>query len=247
MRATLWLFLALLAALPASGEVTRAGTLLYLNRCSGGCSFVPGTDSSIDDRSSLVSSTSAISSYLWGNESFDEVVACVRDMYAPFDVSVTDSDPGPVPHLEIVVAGYPGEIGLGAGTGNVAPFTCGFVENGVAFAFANLYGDARQSICESAAQASASLGGLDHAYSCPDTMTFLFGCGPKSFTDADVSCGQFEARTCGCGGSTQNSYQTLLGLYGADPVYVPEPHHLLQLGCAALTLALLARRRVGRR
>jgi cysteine-rich repeat protein len=202
-------------------EPQHAGTLLYLNRCSGGCSFAPGIDNSIDDRSSLVSSISSISPYLWGDASFEEVLECVRDMYAPFGVTVIHSDPGAVPHLEIVVAGYPDEIGLGAGTGNVAPFSCGFVENGVAFAFANLYGDARQSICESAAQASGSLVGLDHAYSCPDTMTYLSGCGPKGFTDADVPCGEFGARTCACGGITQNSYQSLLGLYGASSLAVP--------------------------
>ncbi|MBA2538440.1 MAG: hypothetical protein H0V17_02290 [Deltaproteobacteria bacterium] len=45
-------------------------------------------------------------------------------------------------------------------------------------------------------------------------MTFLSGCGEKSFTDAEVPCGESEARACNCGGNTQNSYAYLADLLG---------------------------------
>jgi cysteine-rich repeat protein len=139
------------------------------------------------------------------------------DLYAPFGVTIVDADPGAVPHLELAIAGDPADLGFGSVGGN-SPFNCSFVDNGIAFAFANIFGDNPRAICEQAAQVSGSLAGLDHEFSCPDVMTFLSGCGDKSFTDADAQCGEFQARACACGGSTQNSFQTLSGLYGPGPV-----------------------------
>lgn len=67
-------------------------------------------------------------------------------------------------------------------------------------------------------------------------MTFLSGCGDKSFLDANVSCGEFEAHNCTCGGSTQNSFQHLLST-------LPEPGAAAGAVTALLVLAGLRRRR----
>lgn len=87
----------------------------------------------------------------------------------------------------------------------------------MAFAFANAYSEDAQAICTAAAQVAAATFGLDHEHYCPDVMTFLTGCGDKSFTDHEAPCGAFEERDCACGGSTQNSYRKLLELLGPAP------------------------------
>ena len=56
--------------------------------------------------------------------------------------------------------------------------------------------------------------GLDHGYLCKDTMTYLSGCGNKSFVDKDVRCGEKKARDCADGKPTQNSYRRLLSVLG---------------------------------
>lgn len=46
-------------------------------------------------------------------------------------------------------------------------------------------------------------------------MTYLTGCGAKTFHDTDASCGEFSPRGCDCGGSTQNSFQALIREFDA--------------------------------
>jgi hypothetical protein len=45
-------------------------------------------------------------------------------------------------------------------------------------------------------------------------MTYLWGCGDKSFQDVDADCGEDGPRTCSCGGNTQNSVRMLLQYLG---------------------------------
>jgi hypothetical protein len=59
-------------------------------------------------------------------------------------------------------------------------------------------------------------------------MTYLFGCGDKSFQNVAAACGEYAARGCSCGGSTQNSFAHIKAVFGfADPtppsVTITEP------------------------
>jgi hypothetical protein len=46
-------------------------------------------------------------------------------------------------------------------------------------------------------------------------MTYLYGCGPKSFQNVAAQCGEDGPRTCDCtGSSTQNSVQMLTAIFG---------------------------------
>jgi MYXO-CTERM domain-containing protein len=142
-------------------------------------------------------------------------VACVRDQYSRFDLNVVDQDPGEAAHFEAIVAGYPEDIGEGGGVGGIAPFTCnGVWENSINFTFAASLGGNAQVLCEVIAQESGHVMGLEHAYLCEDPMTYLDGCGPKTFQDIDAECGELSVRPCECGNATQNSVQHLLGLFG---------------------------------
>jgi hypothetical protein len=190
-----------------------ARTTLFLNP-NGGRYTTGWSDDSTNNVSSILSFDVDIPAYPHGQASWDQFMTCMRGLYSPFNIEVTDVDPGDAAHMEVVVGGHPNHIGMGGGVGGVAPLTCGVVPNAVAYAFPETYGDDPQGICEAAGQESAHAFGLDHEYLCEDIMTYLFGCGPKSFQDQDVSCGEYNERQCYCGGQTQNSYQYLLGVLG---------------------------------
>jgi hypothetical protein len=56
---------------------------------------------------------------------------------------------------------------------------------------------------------------LEHEYLCKDPMTYLSGCGTKSFQDQEASCGTYSAQRCRCRGGKQNTVQALYQLVGA--------------------------------
>ncbi len=146
-----------------------------------------------------------------------EVVGCLEEMLAPYNVRVVEEDPGDIDHIEIAVSDDPTDIGSSAGVAGLAELTCEPLPRGIAFAFAGVFGDSTQSSCENLGWLVGHTVGLDNLFHCPDVNTFLNGCGPKSFTDNDSPCGEFEARDCACGGTTQNSHQRMLDFYGPRP------------------------------
>lgn len=198
---------------PTAGETG----IIYLNGCfnPGDCDFSPGGESSISNRSSIISSSISISPFNAGPTAWDSLVECVTKAYSPFNVRVTDEDPGDVPHFEAVVAGTPGEAGMPSGVGGVAPYSCGVINNAVTYSFANIYGGYIPQICWTAAQETAHAFGLDHEFLCEDPMTYRSDCSDvKWFRDADAPCGEYSARGCSCGGATQNSYQRIRDHFG---------------------------------
>ncbi|MBI2892639.1 MAG: Ig-like domain-containing protein [Deltaproteobacteria bacterium] len=197
---------------PMLAEATP--TVLFLNR-DGGAYTGAWTDDSVTNQSSILSWDVEMPEYPYGDASWNQVLECMRDLYADFNVEVTDEDPGDTPHVEVVVSGHPSDIGMQEGVGGIAPMACQPVPNAIAYAFPETYGDYPQGICEAAGQESAHAFGLDHEFLCEDVMTYLFDCQvPKSFIDADAPCGEFSERACSCGGDTQNSYQFLLSVLG---------------------------------
>ena len=102
----------------------------------------------------------------------------------------------------------------------MAPYTCRPLPTVVSFVFPETIGNDPLYTAETAVQEAAHGWGLDHSFVCEDPMTYLEGCGPKSFQDGDYACGEYEARSCACGNDTQNTYQHILGLFG--PAMVDE-------------------------
>jgi Big-like domain-containing protein len=204
---------------PAGRAMADRGgpTVLFLNR-GGGQYQGSWWDDSTTNQSSILNFTVDMPAYPYGDRSWNQLLGCMRDAYSPFNVEVTDVDPGDAPHVEVVVSGHPTDIGQQDGVGGIAPMACDVIDNAVAYAFPETYGDDPSGICEAAAQESAHAFGLDHEMQCDDFMTYLW-CGTKSFRDVDAPCGEFRERTCSCGGSTQNSYQYLMSVLGpADEV-----------------------------
>lgn len=187
--------------------------ILFLQRCPGGLDLTPGADDSIANTSTIVPGPVTMPEYPFGPESWAQVVVEARSIFSPFNIEVTDEDPGDVPHDEALVCGDAADVGI-PGAGGVAPFNCGFIPNPITFTFPESLGNDPRLIAEVIAQEAAHAWGLDHEFLCEDPMTYLSGCGPKTFQDVDAECGEFEARPCDCGMMTQNSYQHILGAFG---------------------------------
>ncbi len=203
-------------------EVSR---VLYLNRCASGCTISPGSDNARAQTSSIVGQTSLVSPFAWGDDTWNQVVQCVKEVYAPYDVEVTDVDPGDmVLHHEAIVAGDPQELGLPNSVGGIAPSQCVPRNNVISFTFANSYSSNAQAICSVIGQETAHSYGLEHAFNCADPMTYLRACGRQFFRDVNAECGEYEPRElCQCGGARQNSHRWLRAVLGANPTPVPGP------------------------
>jgi len=198
---------------------THVSNTIYLNPClPNGCTVRPGRDDSRTDTSSIPDTQAVLTAYPHGSESWNSLVQCVKDMYAPFAINVTDVDPGTEPHFEVMVAGNAHAVGQD-GAGGVAPFIpCDgqLEDNVISFVFA-AQTDNLDFLCWAAAQESSHVFGLDHELNAKDPMTYLTPPIKKpGFQNAAASCGEDagQPRDCWCGGATQNSYQYLMDTFG---------------------------------
>jgi hypothetical protein len=152
-------------------------------------------------------------------------------MYARWNVTVTDQDPGPnVSHVEALIGGSPLDVGLPDNVAGVSPFTenCDVIPSSIVFTFTDILDDNPQLICEIISQEIAHSYGLDHELLAEDPMTYLDYAGPRTFQDDMAHCGEYDQRECGINGSVcrrmQSSVQVLderLGPAGATTAPAP--------------------------
>ncbi len=210
--------------------------IIFVNRCTGGCMFTksnPAFSDSLSNQTWLgdapIGSTIRISEFAHSQAVWDETMACIRDTYSPYGVTVTDIDPGPgVPHHEAVLAGRGSELPIGGALG-VAPLgggQCEAADNVISFSFANAHTAVptmtlAQAMCWTVAQESAHSYGLDHEFDCSDPLTYIGGCGQKFFRNKAILCGRDAVEPCQCGGTTQNSHARLTAALGVGTVPPP--------------------------
>ncbi len=202
---------------PGSQAFTNVSHTIYLNPClPNGCIVKPGFDNSKTDTSSIPQSQATLTAWPHGQQNWTRLVQCVKDLYAPFDIQITDVDPGSADHFEVMVAGNANAIGV-PGAGGVAPFVpCdGQLQNNViSFVFAADISN-QDFLCWAAAQESAHVFGLDHELNAKDPMTYLNPPIKKpGFQDDNADCGEDTPRECYCGGTKQNSFQYLMDTFG---------------------------------
>jgi len=258
-----------LPASPATAAPTaRAGTrVIYLNR--DGAVLWPGdANDSSSQTSTIVSEPTSIGAWDIDDDTWADTVACVRDIYRPFDVTITDEDPGDAPHMEAIFGGHPNDVGLPDNVAGVSPFTtdCAMIESSIVFTFTDVMPDDARTMCEVMAQEIAHSYGLDHEMLASDPMTYLDYAGERTFQNEMAPCGENGNRLCGINGNMcrqkQNSVALLTERLGAkggstppgtDPQSSHEPG-LQDVGCSATrggsslvlglaALALLRRRR----
>jgi hypothetical protein len=208
------------------GGGTGISNIIFVNRCPGNCIITPGNDDARLDTSSIPDSTSTITEFALGDEVYDQVIECLRDVYSPYDVEIVTEDPGEGTfHHEAILAGEPQELGRAANVGGIAPSNCEPLNNVITFSFANALGSDVETLCWTVAQESAHAFGLpNHVYDCLDPMTYLEGpCGRKYFRNRSIQCGEFAPGDCRCGGSAQNSHRELVATFGeGTPPAPPE-------------------------
>jgi uncharacterized protein (TIGR03382 family) len=203
----------------SNASVVAQSRIIYLNH--DGVILRPGDNDSNNGVSSIVQQETQINGWDIDDESWAATVGCIQDIYSRFDVTVTDQDPGNVPHIEAVIGGHPSDVGLPDNVAGVSPFTtdCSIIEGSIVFTFTDVLPNDPQKVCEVAAQEIAHSFGLDHEMLPSDPMTYLDFTGDRTFQDEMVSCGEYSDRKCGINGNTcrqrQNSVQLLTARLGA--------------------------------
>ena len=209
----------------SASSVLAQSKTIYLNH--SGVTLHPGDDDSRTNASSIVNTQVTVPAWNTSAANWAATVSCFKAMFSRWDVTITDVNPGNVPHIEAVFGGSPQQVGMPNGVGGVSPFTqdCGIIENSVVFTFTSVLPQDAQTICEIMAQEVAHSYGLDHELLASDPMTYLNYNGNRTFHDQLVSCGENSPRNCGIGGSTcrvkQNSVALLTERLGVVDAIAP--------------------------
>lgn len=196
-----------------------ASRVVYLNR--GPRTYVAGIDDAQAGSSSVVTAqglaTASLPGFQQGDDAWKDLVACMREQYARFDIAVTDVRPVTAGFIEAHFGGKGPELGITDGSGGIAPIDssrCDVVDGAVVFIFSDLFGNNLRSVCEVGAHEIGHAFSLDHEYRCKDPMTYVQGCGEKEFQPDEAPCGESGERACICGRKSQSSVvilQTQLG------------------------------------
>jgi uncharacterized protein (TIGR03382 family) len=202
---------------PAPAAVSH---IIFLNRCTGGCTLHPGNNNSTTDTSSIPSSTANITEYSGTDAQWTQIVSCVRAAYSPFNVTITDQRPASGDYHMAIVAGTASQVGEDANVLGVSPFSCGYIPNSISFSFANAEPTNINDICWTVSQETAHSWGLDHKFDNRDPMTYLdTGPAMKTFQNQAGSCGEYSARACNCtynnSTAAMNSYAQILATFGS--------------------------------
>ncbi|MBA2539001.1 MAG: Ig-like domain-containing protein [Deltaproteobacteria bacterium] len=213
--------------------------VIYLERCEGGCRVNGG---SVNDAKTLTSTIPSPGNYnitefenaggqsgAQADAEWAQIVTCMKEVYSPFDVEVTDVKPSSGSYHLAIIAGNPQEIRLEANVLGVAPLAsnCAAFDNVISFSFSSAHRQSEtaahvQNVCWTAAQESAHAFGLDHEFefvdgrsACSDPMTYRMDCGgQKFFRNVAARCGEEELRDCRCS-NVQSSHRNLVALFGA--------------------------------
>jgi uncharacterized protein (TIGR03382 family) len=199
---------------PSAGSVALVAQskVVFLNK--NGVTLAPGDNDARTNRSSIATQQTTVPAWNVSTTNWQATVTCMKELFAPFDVTITDVDPGNVPHIEAVFGGSPTQFGMDANVAGVSPFTldCSIIENSIVFTFTGAFQMTPREACEVMAQEVAHSYGLDHQLLASDPMTYLEYTGNRSFKDQTVQCGEYSARQCGINGSVCRQNQNSVSL-----------------------------------
>jgi hypothetical protein len=238
--------------IPLTAEHAQTAGVLYFNRCRGGCTVTKSATDDVRTRASTIPRGNlgeqfTLTEWAHGDQAWNELMQCLREVYSPYNVMVTDQQPAPgVAYNENIVAGSDDEINYNAGgvspvTGDCSPFS--YV---ISYTFANDYPPNIYTLCYVAAQETGhSYGMADHAWAyisdgrsaCNDPTSYRVDClsnGQRFFRNGAVTCGDFNQTTCNCSG--MNSHLKLLGALGPGQSLIPAPTVSIDMPAAGATI-----------
>ncbi len=213
-------------------EPATVSHTIFLNRCAGGCTITPGSNGTQNQSDIIGNATRHVTQFGGTDAQWNAIVSCVKQTYAPFNVTIVDQRPASGDYHTAIIAGVPTEIGQPNGVLGVSPFSCGYLPNAISFSFANTalsnsfgheYADLADA-CWTVSQETAHSWGLDHKYDVRDPMTYLPSSSPttlKVFQNQAGQCGENAARPCSCsypGNSapaSMNSFALILATFGS--------------------------------
>lgn len=208
---------------PGDAGACDGSGVLFLQR-NGGIYRGSDTNDSRTRESELIPAGRAVDvqPFPYDDQTWVEVVACVKNVLAPYDLRVTDDDPGAAPHLSVVLTTEPTHVGLPSATQAAAPFACDGVARGIAFVFSGRLGDSAVLNCMAAVSETGHMAGLEHVVDCSDAMSEAPGCDledpARRYTDRGVRCGLAGPGRCMCGDpESQNGHQKALAAFGPCP------------------------------
>jgi uncharacterized protein (TIGR03382 family) len=209
---------------PERAALTSSSRVLFVNDCKpGGCNVTrSGQDSALNNTSSIASANTRMNAYQHSDEHFAQVMECVRETMAPFDIQVVTDDPGPsIPHFEVMVAGTSFELNPNIeGAGGIAPFiNCGADRDSVlSFVFANMTSDI-EYLCTAIVHEAGHTYGLSHTLEAADPMSYKdLGAYVKDWQNAEQTCGTEDAnpQRCNCFQGRQNTFRALKEAFGLN-------------------------------
>jgi len=190
-------------------DVSCANSIVYLDRFGG--AYLHGlVDDATQNQSVAIDVARALPAFPGDDVAWGDLTACIRTALAPFDVAVTETDPGLVQHLELVFTdAYWGDVAVT----HVFPSSCR-TGNQIEFIFgAALSTPTRgcQVAMDGLAEMIAQLGPSEN---CLDFTSPSTDCGIRSFIAVDAACvdpATNLAAPCRCdaNATTQNSFNAL--------------------------------------
>ncbi len=207
----------------ADAATCTGDNVLYLVK--GGGTYTPGTTDSRTNTSGVLPGSDPITfePFPYDGANWANVMSCVEGGLAPYDIVVTDQDPGDASHWEIVLSTSSQSVGLGTGVWALSPLTCDVVANGVGFVFTDRSTSPTLN-CGVVLSELGQLLGLERVTTCDDVMDDSVSCTlddpSRGYTDQDAHCGLDTPSDCTCDrgpNNTQNSHQLLLGILGSCP------------------------------
>jgi hypothetical protein len=163
-----------------------------------------------------------------GDRAWNAMVSCVKEQFAPFQIEIVERRPSGSDHITALVGGKASMIGLSdRTTAGIGPYDGSVLRGALVHVFSQVGPGERDAanLCAVTAHEVGHALGLDHTYTCGDMMSYFNDeCGPQTFLDVEMPCGESEERTCATGDETQTSYRRLASLVGLKGrTLAPEP------------------------
>jgi hypothetical protein len=237
---------------PTSVPTLVNSHVLFLNRCANGCAVkAANTSDSTVDQSDIAGGNITLTAYNGGDSKWSAIVSCVTNVMKPFNIQVTDTDPGTAPHFEVMVAGTAGQLNTQLGNMGIlgiADYACTdgnnpgscyapYLPNALVFAFANdpYYMGDTTAICGTAAQEIAHAWTLDHTQVTTDPMTYYNYATPLAFKNGaacgsdcqngqnafGVACTGNAHKCMSTGQATQNEVDIITKIFGPAGAAAP--------------------------
>jgi len=201
------------AAMPPVPSLINSHTV-YLNKCASGCTLHTGNTDARTSTSDIASGQ--LSRFTGTSTQWTDIKNCVTAIMQPFNITVTDTDPGAnVDRFEVMVAGNACDILPGSicnGIEGVADALCQspgqcfapYLPNGLVFAFSTTEQNDVNLICGTIAQEVAHDWTLDHVIESTDPMTYNNYSTPLNYQNG-ARCGSDCLYQCPSGSGSCNA------------------------------------------